>query len=534
VTAAEKLLLENSRRTPYNHQIVGVMELFADTNEASGRVIPNCLAIFDEMGAGKTKQVIDAAMLLYIAGKIDRVVVVCPASVRSVWYDPEYGQLRDHMWTMVPALVTEYHSKFRQWRWGKDTPNKLKWIITNYDYIRNEDHLNFLKAHVGKKTLLVVDESSAIKSPKAAQSKAVMALRIRCGRVVILNGTPTSQGPGDLYFQAQVMDPRILQCKTWFNFRARYGVLGGYMGKQVVSWTNLEDLQRRMAPYVLRRLKEDCLDLPEKLPPQVITITLKESTWKIYDNMRQDMVAWLNTSEASIAQQAIVKAMRLSQITSGFLGGVEDLRKKFDDGTDAPDWMEQDPLSDDWEDKIYSTDMVREIGDEKLTAFMSWFHDRLFVDPNFKVLVWCRYRHEVARVVEALKTKYHELGVGEIRGGQSRDDRNFALRLLDPVSAPTGPAVVVGTPKSGSMGLNLTASHTVIYMSNDYSLMTRQQSEDRVHRPPQRNVVEYFDMVAVGPNGQKTIDHTIIKALRDKFNLAKLTTSAWVTELTEE
>jgi len=84
------------------------------------------------------------------------------------------------------------------------------------------------------------------------------------------------------------------------------------------------------------------------------------------------------------------------------------------------------------------------------------------------------------------------------------------------------------------MGLNLTASHTVVYLSNDYNLKTRLQSEDRVHRPGQTSPVSYFDIVAEGPNGQKTIDHTIMKALKAKDDLAKWTASAWLSELKEE
>jgi SNF2 family DNA or RNA helicase len=123
--------------------------------------------------------------------------------------------------------------------------------------------------------------------------------------------------------------------------------------------------------------------------------------------------------------------------------------------------------------------------------------------------------------------------VAPLWGSQKKQERADALRLLDPRTAPTGPVVVVGTPKTGSLGLNLTAAHTVIYMSNDYSLMTRKQSGDRVHRPGQRHVVSYFDVVATGPQGQKTIDHTILKALQTKQDLASWTTAAWLAELRE-
>jgi len=124
--------------------------------------------------------------------------------------------------------------------------------------------------------------------------------------------------------------------------------------------------------------------------------------------------------------------------------------------------------------------------------------------------------------------------VGEIRGGQKKEERAAALRLLDPRTAPDGPVIVCGTPASGSMGLNLASAHTVVYLSNDHSLKTRLQSEDRVHRPGQINHVSYYDVLATGPQGQQTIDHVIIKALRNKEALATWTTQAWVDALKRE
>jgi SNF2 family DNA or RNA helicase len=124
--------------------------------------------------------------------------------------------------------------------------------------------------------------------------------------------------------------------------------------------------------------------------------------------------------------------------------------------------------------------------------------------------------------------------MGEIRGSQKREAREAAIQLLDPRTTPSGPVIVGGIPKSGGMGLNLVASHDAVYMSNDYNLMTRKQSEDRIHRSGQVRACSYFDIVATGPKGQKTVDHLILKALRDKDNLATWTTSAWVHALTEE
>jgi SNF2 family DNA or RNA helicase len=489
------------------------------------------------MGAGKTKQVIDAAMLLFIDGLIDQVIVVAPAAVRAVWFDPELGELAKHLWSDVPCTIEEYHARTRYWAWGLG-PVPLRWIITNYDFIRSEERLKTLVARATPKTLLVLDESSAIKSGSALQTKACFVLRKKCGRVVLLNGTPIANNPEDLMTQGNIMDPKILDCKYKTHFRTRYAIMGGFSvhGRpvQIIGWKNIPELQARFAPYILRRLKKDCLDLPAKLESVTLSPQMTPKTWSIYKEMREEMVVWLQKSPDGIvsqATQAMTKAMRLAQICSGFLGGVEDAmgEETVDEGSNPLGL----PFLDEAPAPKKVLEPVQEIGREKLDLFLSWLDLRLEEDPNLKLLVWCRFRPELERAFREL-SKDTRLSLGKIWGGQSRDERQDALRLLDPRTAPKGPVVVLGTPATGSMGLNLTASHTVIYLSNDYSLKTRLQSEDRVHRPGQTEPVSYFDVVATGPNGQRTIDHAIVKALRSKEDLANMTTSAWIHALGEE
>jgi hypothetical protein len=304
--------------------------------------------------------------------------------------------------------------------------------------------------------------------------------------------------------------------------------MGGWQGRQIVGWHDIDDLQRRMAPYVLRRLKEQCIDLPPKIDPVQITVPLDTPTWKLYKQMKDDMVTWLNEADVSAASQAIVKAMRLAQITSGFIGGVE-RQEDLLEFEDKPDFVEGNHNT---VPSLPAVSATTEIGREKLDAFLNWLQERLEEDPQFKVLVWGRFRPEVHRLYAELE-KFPEVQKGLIIGGQKKTDREYALRLLDPRTTPEKSVVVVGTPSTGSMGLNLTAANTVVYLSNDFSLKTRLQSEDRVHRPGQVRPVSYFDIVATGPNGQKTIDHTVVKALITKEELANFTTSAWLQALEE-
>jgi hypothetical protein len=317
------------------------------------------------------------------------------------------------------------------------------------------------------------------------------------------------------------MNPEILGCKNYFQFRARYAKMGGFMQKQIIAYQNLEDLQARFKPFVLRRMKRDCLDLPEALPPVTLSVPMSDITWRIYKDMRDDMVAWLNDSTAAVASQAAVKSMRLAQITSGFLGGIEE------------------SLSEDEEMTVERLAVVKEVGREKLNFLIEWHKERLIEDPNLKLLIWCRFIPELVRLLNEYKTVFptHELGccAGQaLLGGKKKDEREVVLRLLDPRTAPAGPVTVGGTYGTGSLGHNFTACHTMINMSSDYSPWKSSQAAARIDRPGQVHTTSYFDVVATGPQGQKTIDHIIVKARRGKEEIANWTCAAWIKALTEE
>ena len=118
-----------SRFKPYAHQVDGIQALVNNP----------IFALFDEMGAGKTLQVIAAAQILFKLGVINRVLVISPASVRAVWFDPDMGELSKHLWTNTPCRVTEFHSKVREWQTDEDLPeHHLHWVITNYDFLRSK------------------------------------------------------------------------------------------------------------------------------------------------------------------------------------------------------------------------------------------------------------------------------------------------------------------------------------------------------------------------------------------------------------
>lgn len=486
---------------PFAHQVAGVEKLLSHT----------AFAIWDEMGCGKTAQVVNAACELASAGKINAVVVVCPASVRMVWCDETIGEIKKHSW--IPSRVSEFAlGKFKQvW---KDQEDKLLWIVTNYEILRSAKHLKALCDVVkGCNAMLVCDESSYIKSRTAVQTKAIMKLREHCARCVILNGTPIVNNPLDLYSQAQILSPKIIPENYWV-FRSKYCEMipqrfgNGPRFNKIVSYKNLDELQRRIAPYCVRRLKKDCLDLPEKLYT-VREIELTPESWKRYQTLKREAVIALGDGDLRLEPNAAVRIMRLAQLTSGILGGT--------------DWID--------EDLRRMAGACEDISSEKL----SWCVDYLTNECTANaVIVWCRWRRERERLSNELRHAKGDYAVFELFGGQRSTDRTKAIQMFSQSTDYKGRRILIAQPHAGGFGLNLVAATEVIYLSNDFSYGIRLQSEDRCHRPGQEHPVTYIDVLATGPKGQKTIDHVVFKALRDKANLAELTTAMWRKALTEE
>lgn len=528
------ILEQNEKYTHRKHQFEGVLKLLEHPY----------FGLYDEVGAGKTKQVVDTAQILYLNAEIDTILVVTPGFARSTWADddPLLGEVAKHAWEQVPNVIHEYHKTY-------DTlafyPNALNWVITNYEFIRREDRLRDLERMLrGRRVWLVLDESWAIKG-NSDQMKACRRLRWRrCTRIVELNGTPLSDGkPEDLYYPMMLLDPSILGVQNRTHFRSKYCIMGGYDGKKVVAYQNLDEFNQRIAPFVVSRKTRECFDLPPMLPPVIIEARLSPSLWGIYKDMRDDMVSQLGTM-VSTAQQAIVKTLRLSQITSGYLGGLEDLLGDDGSGAEAPppivELLGPQPA---WLRSTHATPtsvpvaptsiagpvvgrtntgLVREIGREKLDAFLNWLDTR---EPRpHKLLTWCRFSPELARTTSELEKIYPN--IFQLRGGQSKDDRRKAKEFLAPGSDPRSGAVV-GNQKAGGASLNFAAANIAVYLSNSPALIERTQSIGRIERPGATQPMLIVDVLATGPKGQKTVDHAILKALRSKDDMAKWTVEQW-------
>ena len=333
----------------------------------------------------------------------------------------------------------------------------------------------FLRSH---KALMVIDESTTIKNPKAKRTKNILDLSKLAKYRRILTGSPVTKNPLDLFSQCEFLDPYLLNFASYYAFRNRYAEMrqvniAGRMINLVSGFKNLDELSEKLKPFSYRVLKEDCLDLPPKIYMKR-TIALTKEQEKIYEQMRKEALATLNGKTVT-TMNALTQLMRLHQITCGHFAA--------DDGT------------------------IQEVKNNRLDELMD-----VLDEVEGKVIIWAHYQYDIKRIIKEIKKVYGPGSVVDYYGLTPQDKRQTNRERFQ---KPNGTRFLVGTPQTGGYGITLTQAHTVIYYSNGYDLEKRLQSEDRAHRIGQKKAVTYVDLIA-----EDTVDNKIVKALRKKVNIA--------------
>lgn len=241
----------------------------------------------------------------------------------------------------------------------------------------------------------------------------------------------------------------------------------------IVSYQRLDELSKKLEDFSYRVLKDDCLDLPEKIY-QVRHVSMTPKQLEMYVTMKRMAIAELE-GERLTALSALTQILRLHQIVCGHV--------KLDNGE------------------------VKPVENNRLKELMS-----ILDETSGKVLIWANYRHDIQSIAREISKVHGPRSVATFYGDTPSEERQ---RIIDDFQNEEELRYFVGNPKTGGYGLTLTKSHTVVYYSNSYDLEVRLQSEDRVHRIGQTSKVTYVDLVTEG-----TVDEKIVQSLRNKINLA--------------
>ena len=456
---------------PYKHQLTALEKSW---NRET-------YAYFMEMGTGKTKVLIDNASMLYDKGKINGVLVIAPKGVIGTWYNQELPtHLPNHIENVTILWQSNITKKQRENLESLfEVEESLHILIMNVEALSTTKGVEFAKKFLScHETLMAIDESTTIKNPKAKRTKNIIKASEMAKYRRIMTGSPVTKNPLDLYSQCEFLNPYLLDFTSFYAFRNRYALMKtinvqGRSIQVVDKFQNLAELSDTLKNFSYRVLKEDCLDLPDKIyMKRQINLTPDQN--KLYDQMKKEALAILNGKKVTTVN-ALTQLMRLHQITCGHFTA--------DDGTTQP------------------------IKNNRIDELMD-----VLEEIEGKAIIWAHYQYDIKSIIKEIVKVHGPGSIVDYYGLTPQDERQKNIKKFqdDPRCR-----FIVGTPSTGGYGITLTAANTVIYYSNGYDLEKRLQSEDRAHRIGQKKSVTYVDI-----NAENTVDEKIVKSLRKKINIA--------------
>jgi len=434
-----------------------------------------------EMGTGKTKVLIDNLAMLYDKGRVDGALIVAPKGVIGTWYNQE---LPTHLPNHIENVSVLWQPNINKKQKEKldtlfETGEDLHILIMNVEAFSTEKGTEFAKKFLrSHKSLVAIDESTTIKNPKAKRTKNITDLSHLAKYRRIMTGSPVTKNPLDLYSQCEFLHPYLLDFTSYYAFRNRYAEMKtlhmhGRQIQIVSNFKNLGELSDTLKNFSYRVLKEDCLDLPDKIYIKR-NISLTTEQQKVYKSMKEKALAILNGKQVT-SVSVLTQLMRLHQITCGHFVA--------DDGS------------------------VQEVKSNRLNELMD-----VLEEIEGKAIIWAHYQHDIKKIIKSIEKVHGPGSVVDYYGLTAQEHRQPNIKKFQEDDKCR---FLVGTPQTGGYGITLTQANTVVYYSNGYDLEKRLQSEDRAHRIGQKKSVTYVDIMA-----EETVDEKIVKALRKKINIA--------------
>lgn len=469
----------------YKHQIRGANMALRAFGALDAKTPGGGFGELFEMGCGKTLTTIAVAGALYNLGKIDRVLVVAPTSVCSVW-PHDLNQFATFPWE-ARVLLGDKKKRLKALNELENWPFKaLRIAVINYESTHRDGIFEALAAY--KPDLIVCDESQRIKNPSAAQSKALHKLGDAAPFRMILSGTPVQNNAVDLYSQYRFLDPAVYGA-NFYAFKNRYCIMGGYGQHQIVGYRNMDELVEKEHSVAYRVTKEECLDLPQQtFINRYVQFTDAEQA--IYEQLRKSSFLELETGENVTATTILTMYLRLMQLTGGFLTADESTRPK-------------------------------QVNTAKLDALADIVDDYV-VDAGKKLVIFARFRAEIAAIENLLRLR--KIQYGSIYGDVPMEERG---KIVDDFQTNPDTKVFVAQIQTAGLGITLHAASTAVFYSYDYNYANYAQALARIHRIGQHLPVTYIHLVVDG-----SIDEKILAALENKEDMAKTVVDSWREVLT--
>jgi hypothetical protein len=480
-------------RAPWAHQKEGLAK-----RRGRGGEVAEAFAYLLGMRLGKTKMLLDDFGELEEVGEVINLMIVAPGGVYKTWsgagteekgaveidFSPDLlRRTKVHVWESGDsALRTRLREEFM-----KET-DKCRVLIMNVEALSSvkkarEMARRFLSLGPA---MLAIDESTIIKNYKAIRTRFIVeTLGSLAAYRRILSGLPTPRSPLDIWSQFYFLDWRILGAKSYWAFAAQYATIEkkrfgrgpSFTRVKPDSYHDIDRIQKLIEPYSYRKTLDEVYDLPPKSWAFRDVEMTKEQDEK-YQEMKTYATTRIAEEKHVTATIVIVQIMKLHQICCGHVSDEEG--------------------------------EVHPIPENRTAAMLE-----LFEEYDGKAIIWASYDYDVKRIAEAIDKEYGEGSCARFWGGNQKvrevEERRF---LSDPLCR-----FMVATPAAGGRGRTWTVANLVVYFSSTYDLEHRSQSEERPQGVGKKQSVHYVDLRIRG-----TVEEKIIRALRDKIDLATVIT----------
>jgi SWI/SNF-related matrix-associated actin-dependent regulator 1 of chromatin subfamily A len=424
-----------SHRAPMEHQKVAIEKLLANDR----------FILADDMGLGKTT----SAIIASLESGTKKVLIICPASLKINW-----SREIDN-YSKKKTLIVEGR------KWG----STFDYYIINYDIIKNyhtteksEDSEAYKLIMNEGFDLVIIDEAHYISNPTAQRTKLINDIVRQIPKVWLLTGTPMTSRPINYYNLLKIVNSPI--ALNWQGFVRRY--CAGYQftvgGKKIWNTggaSNLDELRDRTKNIVLRRMKTDILDLPEK----IITPVFLDMKSTFYDEELEDFmrISKDNKKNESITV-TLNRLMKIRQVIA-------------------------------YEKVPYTCELIDK-----------------FVEQGKKVIVFTNF----TMTLDMIHEKYKKISV-TLDGRMSKEKRQ---QSVDRFQNEDKIKVFISNIKAGGVGITLTAAETVIMNDLSFVPSDHSQAEDRAYRYGQKNsVLVYY------PVFENTIEVIVYNILQKKKNI---------------
>ena len=410
----------------------------------------------DDMGLGKTIQGIGIAEMLRREANISKVLVVCPASVKSQWRS-EIRRFCDKDCQLVLGSAQERASQY---------DNGCFFTICNYEQVLRD----ILAIEKAKWDLIILDEGQRIKNWETKTSRVIKGLKSPFA--LVLSGTPLENRLDDLFSVIEFIDDRRLG--PAFRFYNRHRMVDE-KGK-VLGYRNLDKLREKLKPLLLRRTRASVMkDLPPRTT-EIVRITPTEEQLDLHGSHMRIV--------SSIVRKPYISEMDLLRLQKALLMCRMSADSTFLVDKQAPGYSSKlERLSD-------LLDDLHQEQDRKIILFSEWTTMLNLIEPELK-----------------------KLGMNYVRldGSVPQKKRQQLVHAFqnDPVYK-----LFVST-NAGATGLNLQAANTVINVDLPWNPAVLEQRISRAHRMGQKNPVQVFVLVTEG-----TIEENLLATLSAKHELA--------------